>query len=577
MPPILQGSVTFPGIPPEAVVSCTYTRGHGITPGTAMLECKPLDDFEPTDGDLVFTFDTVTITLTACHLDHHVVRTGPQGKVWSLSILDRRWNWRFGEISGVYNRRVDNITFKQGDVDQERSPTDLMELCLDLMGETTWNLDQVPNDSRPFVEWDHDNPAQCLAALAEKLGCRVVLRVDDTVAVVKLGFGAELPDAGLPVMENSLSINPPKLPGQIKVVCAPTLYDAELELEAVGEDDDGIHRIGKLSYIPPRGWSESVPNSFLNIKDHSHRLMARKTVWRWYRIKTKEKDGDTEPFEHNIPGYGKATYRQLLPLCEELTLYVEDDDEYSENGQPTRKRLPAGVKGLFYNGANEREGGYKNTDPLEHNPLNTGADHSYAKPWTVDQDRGILMFDDYVIKFLDQLDAAGHYMFKAEADLKYQVGTTVRDPETYAYERYEKVLEIGGPGGGAVILKHDEIQLVYEKGQPANQVEVDQACDYYLAAALLEYQMPKQQDLLYAGLLPIELDGAVLQVTWSVGPQGTTTRAGRSTEYDLRIPSYNERRFFELLARRGMQYPDVIQETERFWGEKRWKKELRDS
>jgi hypothetical protein len=582
MPPP-QVSAEFTGVPPNKVVSCQYTRSHGITPGVATLECLPLTDFAPADGDLVMRCGAQEIFCPDCHLASHTTRVGPQGKVWVLSILDRRWKWRFGEISGTYNRRLDNLTGIQADIDQERKPRELMGLCLDAMGEGVYDLSQVPNDTRPSVDWDHANPAQALASLAELVGCRVCYRLDDSVAVVRLGYGVPLPEDGFPVIEDSLALKPPQLPTRIKVVCAPTLFQVELELEAVGLDGSGeVKLIDALNYKPDLGvlgktWNYTAPGTFLDVVK-VYRQLALRSVFRWYRIKTSEVDDNNPntppvPYRHQIPGYsgGSATYRQLLPLQDEQIYYVLEDG-FGENGQYRRKRIPAIVHGKWWDGRLDYQNSTSQTaqailtglgfigfsnfprrDTLFDPPDDPNKEGSMVyKDFTIDRDRGIVQFTDYVIKFSTDGDPALLRYFRA-AELKLSVATTVRDPETLAFDRYERSIiltenDSAGTDDRILILKHDELQLLVEDNRALNQQEVDAACDYYLAAALLEYQMPAGQDLEYAGLPHIELDGSIVQVGFSVGPQGATTRAGRSTEFDLRVPSYNERRFFNLVA-----------------------------
>jgi hypothetical protein len=46
----------------------------------------------------------------------------------------------------------------------------------------------------------------------------------------------------------------------------------------------------------------------------------------------------------------------------------------------------------------------------------------------------------------------------------------------------------------------------------------------------------------YAGLVPINPDGAISQVHWSGGPAGTVTRAGRNSEFSLTVPTFADRR-----------------------------------
>jgi len=57
-------------------------------------------------------------------------------------------------------------------------------------------------------------------------------------------------------------------------------------LEAVGEEKTGeIKPINSLSYMPAGGWTNESWLGFANVTDDDARAKARRTVYRWYRIK----------------------------------------------------------------------------------------------------------------------------------------------------------------------------------------------------------------------------------------------------------------------------------------------------
>ncbi len=147
--------------------------------------------------------------------------------------------------------------------DTERTPQELAELYLNAMGEVDYDISELPDDTRPPVDHDYDNPAEALAALCESLGCRIVLQLDNTVKLVRSGAGAGLPAEFL--LEDSLTIDLPEKPDKIAVVCGPSLYQVDFPLEAVGLDrdttsggdpTDTIKPIDELSYKPSGGWGQ---------------------------------------------------------------------------------------------------------------------------------------------------------------------------------------------------------------------------------------------------------------------------------------------------------------------------------
>jgi hypothetical protein len=80
-----------------------------------------------------------------------------------------------------------------------------------------------------------------------------------------------------------------------------------------------------------------------------------------------------------------------------------------------------------------------------------------------------------------------------------------------------------------------------------NTKDVKAECDYYLDRLVAEYQTPVGQTIQYAGLMPIQLDGAIQQVTWSISSRGTITVASRNSEQRANTIPYTRRREQEKL------------------------------
>ena len=69
------------------------------------------------------------------------------------------------------------------------------------------------------------------------------------------------------------------------------------------------------------------------------------------------------------------------------------------------------------------------------------------------------------------------------------------------------------------------------------------ALQYYLDTAALQYTQPEAAgSVTYAGLVPIDLDGAIGQVTYRIDESGTTTTASRNSEHDPHVPLYRGQR-----------------------------------
>ena len=79
-------------------------------------------------------------------------------------------------------------------------------------------------------------------------------------------------------------------------------------------------------------------------------------------------------------------------------------------------------------------------------------------------------------------------------------------------------------------------------GTTDNAAELDAEIEAQLDAAAGAYETRVTDYVEYAGIVPINPDGAITQVHWSAGPHGALTRAGRNNEFSLAIPPYAVRR-----------------------------------
>jgi hypothetical protein len=152
------------------------------------------------------------------------------------------------------------------------------------------------------------------------------------------------------------------------------------------------------------------------------------------------------------------------------------------------------------------------------------------------------------------------------AELVLRTACTVLQAGTLGVSRYVRWKRTGANTGGAVHqLRREELihgivpNYSTNPGQYRSQVtsgnvpttsnlaEINAQADYYITAALDDFDAKVPQARTYAGLKPINPDGAIQQVAWFVGPQGAITRASRNNEQvDLSI-SFQERRLQQKL------------------------------
>ncbi len=547
-----QGVASFPGI--GQLVDASISMTHGISPSMAVLTIAPQTDFDTEVGTLAFTMDGTTIEFPDCKVDYSSLQRNENGEIWRLSLFDRRWRWRFGQISGTYNVWRDNFSLQRGEngtIDTERTPQQLAALCLEAMNESDYDVADLPDDPRPSVEWDYELPAEALATLCDQLGCRVVLQLDNRVAIRRVGVGATLNDGG--ALEHSLTVDPPERPDAIAVVCGNNRYQVDFQLEAVGLEEgdpqsaDTLRPLEQLSYKPPGDWSRADVPYFHQV-DAQFRDLAQKSVFKYYRIKV--------PLE--VGGYDGPDGNRVSRLEQLLPIEVEQVVLADENAQPAN--LPAALFGVWY----PETGGVVNSalslsPPAEPVQGDGGTPLSsvYQRPHTIDTARGLVIFDEPVYRNTHPCATGGpgHEVVVGAAQLVLRATCCVRDPETLAPERYVRQRTIGSPLGTASrYLKHEEMVLTHTptysdsyalESVSTNAAEVDRVADFYLDAAEQEYQTLIPQTVRLGGLVPIELDGAIQRISFHVGGSGAMTTVARHNEQSRVHLPHKERRRIE--------------------------------
>lgn len=582
---------SFPGV--LNVRSATYTLTHGISPGIGTLECYPQNAPISESGDLVFYAGQDTITIADCKIGLYTPLYDGNQAIVSLQILDRRWKWAFGEIYGEYNQR-DSKNLVVDDTAKEAY--ELMNRCLIAMGETNYDTSAVRPGLLPHVEWVGTNPAKALADLCDQFGYTVVLKLDQSVVIETIGDGADLPKGG--ELTISQTVDPPERPDSIKVIGAPTRFQCLLHLEAVGRDLDGtVVPIDQLSYAPPpdangNRWT-GADGEFSSITDELTRRLARSTVFRWYRVKISATDDN---FKVELPTMGSdsehpnqlnsfvrvGSLREILPLSGDLV------ETYAELGRERRKK--ARVYGTFFVGnsghprnSNQKRGPLSSpgvyTPPfvtVEGSPVAFQYQEQLASfpgvpsDFSIIEEFGIVEFPQPVHKVVTV--GSGTYLVAADLYLMCSFNWRNVPPEgsgnvqtpVYAYYRYAYSVGADGPKYGTkpeIVNKEAELQAqifaTYSPGSPGlfptwnylrPLTDLNEAAQHYVDGAAQKYITTGAADSTYMGLKTIDTDGAIKQVTWSVGPEGPTTRASRNSEPHPLVRPYKFVRFLEMLS-----------------------------
>lgn len=519
----------FPGIDPATVKSASYALGHGITPGVITVEVPAGTPLPQREGTAVFSYGATEIRVVGCRVDVGNCRRG-QGVSWVFSILDGRWRWEYGGpgrngfVTGHYNlRRPDGVLRPE----TERDPQSLAQALLRMMRVERSDVSALPSALRPELHWSWATPAEALQGLADAVGCRVVYRPDGFVGLYPAGQGAELPD--LPLVNDSFSLDTGAVPSNIVVVGRPALFQARWKTRPVGRDVDGeVKPIEQLSYQPAGGWFYETPGMFQGVdasddedaKDDPRRL-ALQTVWRWYQI-TEMVGGPL------LPGAGSQatinSYRECLPLQDGLVDVLQAD------AKGTLQQKPPVVRGTFL----DEQFTYAEVE-----------DGIFRGDFSILRELGVVQFAQPVYR----IDSGAIVQADLTLEIAFEWRPTADEPwrPTWTFPVQPR------PDVGDKVLHREELAYNarweyrggYRAGQRNNRQadELDQQARHAAALWLQSLQAVQAADRTYAGLVEINPDGAISQVTWQIGGgQPCVTRASRNSEHDTDLfPPYQRR------------------------------------
>jgi hypothetical protein len=584
----LQGFVSYPGIDPHGWESFDFTDLVGISPAMATIKMFPPEGLPDANGDMILTYGDNTITLKDMHVDAVMYEAGGGGQTATVRFLDERWAWSFYQITGYYNLKMHNGLVNP---DHEKTPRELATLLFKAMQVHQFDVSALPNDARPECDWHNANAAQELSKICDDLGCRIVpKRSDGSWHIVVTGEGDDLPD-GLPYNDFGSGIDPKERPDYIKVVTAPFRFQVCLELKAAGRDskDQAWKDIEKLSYKPnvvtgrpANSGAEFGYNlkQFTNVdykrvvqpdgSAKSPREFACETVFRSWRIADKPSNVATQigPNGENqffLPGYGEylanragdfVTRKQLLITSELVESWVDQND--------VDHKRPAFIMGTFYDQRLPNQMSKAGTridyqtarsDQLS---LDGGNSFSIAND-ELDTDLVIVSTSQQMLTYYPYTNDSKSPFGAAKIFLVCAV--SVREPDTWQPIRYEKLLHIGNGTNKDfchVLIKEDIQPWVISDYNPDgsqkkanrfggpddtrnNKTEVDKQCDYYLNAYAKTFEIVESQTKTYYGFYPIDLDGAISQVTYAINKGGCDTKVSRGTEHDFDIPQYEDR------------------------------------
>ena len=588
-----QGLWSFPGL--QHIVNGTFTLGHGVTPSQAMIYCayQPGQAFET--GTLQYSYDSLVISFPQAKINFVDLFMDGEGKqLMQVAILDRRWKWAFGAISGYYNTRVGS----EIDERTKRNARELATLCLKAMGEKNYNVSKIPTDVFPEVEWDYTVPAQALQEICDRVGCRVVLKLNNTVSCDVVGQGANLPLGG-DYVDASLTLDPAERADELIFVGDYVLYQVDLPLEPIIEQCSpkgeplGIFvplNEFEFAWLNPdtgkkdwRYYDLGLANTIPNVKV---REIVKRDAFRKYRVKVPF------PFQYPQPaGPGDKAGTKIVKV-EDLKWITPIEDrmldksERKEGNKTIRERKPAVVWGLWHAGNDGNQSSYHVgsvqiihgvktfVEQIPNADLSKNPQAIFQGHVTIDAENAIVEFTDVMLrkspvhasempKPLELIEGGisvgkigEEPLLPALIWLRTAIGCRHKEHRGWLREPIRRKMPGQPKGTQPEYVRQDEVRLEwtidFAKGNQvkSNKTEYEKAAKHYLDIRQRELQLSLPASVTYAGWKFINPDGAIWSVTWETTAEGYAyTRASRNrVPLDIGVVSYEERRQQEKLA-----------------------------
>lgn len=510
-------SLSFPGL---QITRGDFLFTHGISPSVAVVHGVARATL-PRIGDLVFSdFGAPFMTFRDCALDPTLMEMPltKRGFRFRYNIVDRRWRWKYKLISGRYNVRLSDATIRQ---DTKKTYYELLAILLKALGEENYIIDlPYPDLEPPEVHWYRQRVDLQLAWLCDRIGCLIVLGLDNRVSIIPSGKGPIYPVNGRELSAR-IPTTPSAWPKEVVATYAPTRYQMKIELEAVGLERDGsIVPIADLSYCPANGWALQVSGIFDDVVDDTDRELARKTVYRWYRVK-QFADGTLKLPEQEKP---LSAIDNILPLLEGLIVKTSDN-------KPQRPIL----EGYFFNG--DMKG------------INEQSDAQLCR-WdddlVIDYEKGIVQLPYGVYWVSDEGHQTPAMLFLTAA---FNARINPTDGWIHHEEKYTMPTSPAAEGITVQVEQPDVFRFLVQEydGTDATSVATNKDLlatqGQFLAKSYARhFEAIPQLSVQWNGIHPYPITGNIHMIRWHVGGGPPTTWGGKNVEYRYMSPSYSERK-----------------------------------
>lgn len=548
--------ISFNGL---QVLELDGTLESGVTPSTFLLEVipnevnlnlgepplPPFGTLEFSDGDDSFRFKDMAVIKAFLDTPEEDGSSRVPAETWRLKLADRRWKW--ADLRASFKLNTPRPGGEAGNISQDSvSARGICQLVLERIGETGYDIQQVPEDIFPYFRVARGNPMVALAEMLEKMGFVISLGSDDKVHIDRIGVGPDLPvgserNRRIPHWRKDT-------PGKITIHCGPTVYGSLVELQAVGLErrlergSDGFWKsyaswknIDDLSYKPGDGW-EHVDPWWMQDVDEEDRHEAIETVYRYYAPITvldparAKQIGVTKPWHIKFIG-------NEIPLSAPVeTRNSVDAVEVGGYVPPT-----AILRGDFFRDSlfSNNGGPSFNNGPTT---IDWGRASKYTGDWEFDLQRNLVHVGDPWYRISN---GSFYPVDKPTVECSHLVVNDDGEPNAYSKDielgdgrelNYDlPCLRVVNKAEYWIFNSSTEVRFI-----ETNQAVVDEVLDRYLN--YLSESHKTGEEVEYVGLLPISPGGKIRQAGFTFdGTRGWTTRASTMHEFNSGVIDFNRR------------------------------------
>lgn len=538
-------------------VPCEGGGSFTLQPGTAPSR----GTFRFRLGAQLNQFDRLTITdgsnavrVDGCRVVRVSITSGTSGRYQELTIEDRRWRWQYARVWGDYNAVEHNVVLAA----TKKSARDMAVQCLQAMGETIYNVQLLPTNSYPRIDWDAELAPAALEQLASQYGLIVAPTFAGGVTLCKNGVGNR-PPIDQRAMDATPGREPPVVPDQLVFEGGQTLWQHDLSLEPWGFESmlerSELKPFNDLTYKPATGWEKEDPTHFYGVTEKK-REIAKACIWKVFKVS----EGFQLPLPPSaLPNGGSGGYMPRVAKQQVSNYYRVDTGELwrvlplhnlqlSMFKKPDKEEGPAAqILGVF----RDEKHHFRNnvaTDPPSIN------DKNYSFPQVVADE--LIYHGGFSIDALHGIVRFGQPMYcwdrtgnknsgRAAPKIRLRTSFGLRAPDSRAHlcqQYWYSTNQLSSRQGIVDVIKRPEsifeIASVANSSSTTNVAEYIDQARYYLQEQLNSYYPEDAVSVPYKGFVfNIGIDGAIRAVTWSQseGGAGTTQVEYLNERPDLRI------------------------------------------